>query len=95
MFSFINRHRRGTAAVLTGLVALMGSVIVWAVPGSDSGRWVLSEDFECVDSSLYCVVWEFSPGDMDDQLCCVTAENLAFNVPSCSDFRTERIVQEE
>jgi len=91
MFQAMNRHRKTTLALLSLSAALLISVIVWAVPGGNSGGWALSEDFECIDTPLYCVVWEFSPGEPSGPPCCVTASNLAFNVPTCTNFRTEPI----
>ncbi len=86
MLPFIKRHRKATLIGSSLSAALLISTLVWAVPGGNTGQWVLRDNFECVDTSLYCVVWEFSPGETTAEPCCVTAANFAFNVPSCSNY---------
>jgi len=92
MFQFVNRYRRTTLVLLGLSIALLISAFASAFPGSGNGRWVQTSDFRCSDSELYCVVWEFSPGDdLEDEEgpCCVTQTDYFLNQPTCTSFRLE------
>ena len=87
MFRVMSRHRRMTLLLLSLTVALVASAFVWAFP---AGEWVLTPSYTCVDSSLYCVVWEFDDGDYEGP-CCVTPSAYSRNDPTCTNFRVEEV----
>ena len=88
MIEYITRHWKPLLVLLSVAAVVAFSATSIPVTNPNDGHWTLTAAPECEDSSLMCVVWEYSDGGTSPA-CCVTHADFVANEQICTsnDFR--------